>query len=435
MQVDWEDSRGAIAVELYDKDLTQEDDFLGRAEVKVADLVAAGDGAVVGWFPLRKSGDAAKDATLLEAPPRAGDPAPYGEVFLKASLRLLAADAPGNAANWRYEQALCKSLLEPTFRISRDKRAGYLGQYKSVTRSMKAMQDIVLWMASQVERVNALLTWTHPVKTALVAAGLAAGVLACCLIPNRLLVAALVTKMFVKGLAVKARGTDDSEVKKQDPTEIQLANLLNSLPTAPQNEEAYRCKRIVWTAQHERELNRVRINLNFAFRVRCQGRCYVLQVVNVRDDGGAAADGAASAAAPTRRRKREQWVPAYVAVVNGLVLTWPTLDAAASNKKPSLALVIAGPCVAADDVAGLPPAVAGHARLSLAAKSDKLRKIRDFHVSVKTPLVAALEAAVDAELCASTDAASPRREQRRLDREATRACLDSPPARAHAKTS
>ena len=65
--VPWEDSKSAIAVEAYDKDVTQTDDFLGTARISLADLVAAESGVVVGWLPLELSGDAAKDATLLGA--------------------------------------------------------------------------------------------------------------------------------------------------------------------------------------------------------------------------------------------------------------------------------------------------------------------------------------------------------------------------------
>ena len=97
---------------------------------------------------------------------------PYGEVFLKASIRMLddvgmGKDGTKTSAHsdWKYEQALCKSLLEPQFAISSDKQAGYLGQYKSVTRSMKSMQDVVLNIADVMERSLALMTWEHPIKT------------------------------------------------------------------------------------------------------------------------------------------------------------------------------------------------------------------------------------------------------------------------------
>ncbi|KAH8045675.1 hypothetical protein JL720_16608 [Aureococcus anophagefferens] len=141
---------------------------------------------------------------------------------------------------------------------------------------MKSMQDSVLFMAAQLERVHALFTWAHPMKTGLMFFGLVCGIAAMCVIPNKLCVSGLITKLFFKGLCKKLRGHDESEIVTPDPTDIQMANMLNSLPTAPQTAQAMAVKRKVWKAQHERELNRVRINLNFAFRVRCQFRCYVL---------------------------------------------------------------------------------------------------------------------------------------------------------------
>ena len=224
-----------------------------------------------------------------------------------------------------------------------------------------------------------------------------------CLVPNRLLVSGLVTKLFVKGLAIKLKGTDDSEVKRTDPAEIQMFNLLNSLPTATQTEEAYRTKRIVWTAQHERELNRVRVNLNFAFRVRCQFRCYVLDKPFKTDRADHKGRLGASPGNKSPRGGQVKWVQAYVAVVNGQVLAWPGLDVAASNKKPTNSFTIAGPAVALepDDNPLLPPAKSDTKILSIASKSDRNKKIRDFYLLVKVDVVDNFEAAVYEELVAT----------------------------------
>ena len=115
---------------------------------------------------------------ILGAEPTDG-PHAYGEVFVKASIRLLD-NSNSQTANWQYEQALCKSLLEPTFKIKEEKGAGYIGQYKSATRTMKSMQDSVLFMAAQLERVHALFTWAHPMKTGLMFFGLICGIAAMC---------------------------------------------------------------------------------------------------------------------------------------------------------------------------------------------------------------------------------------------------------------
>ena len=335
---------------------------------------------------------------ILGAEPTDG-PHAYGEVFVKASIRLLD-NSSSQTANWQYEQALCKSLLEPTFKIKEEKGAGYIGQYKSATRTMKSMQDSVLFMAAQLERVHALFTWAHPMKTGLMFFGLICGIAAMCVIPNKLCVSGLITKLFFKGLCKKLRGHDESEIVKPDPTDIQMANMLNSLPTAPQTAQAMAVKRKVWKAQHERELNRVRINLNFAFRVRCQFRCYVLDYHKIpgKGPGAAAADGKENGPGKQKlKNAAASWAPAYVAVVNGLVLVWPNLDSAASNKKPATSLVIAGPAVAAD-ATYLPPPKPGTKLLSVASTAGRDKKIRDFEISLKVEMVEAFADAVYAEL-------------------------------------
>ncbi|KAH8088627.1 hypothetical protein JL720_6573 [Aureococcus anophagefferens] len=388
-------TRSAIAVEVYDKDVTQTDDFLGAARISLADLVAAESGVVVGWLPLELSGDAAKDATLLGAEPTDG-PHAYGEVFVKASIRLLD-NSTSQTANWQYEQALCKSLLEPTFKIKEEKGAGYIGQYKSATRTMKSMQDSVLFMAAQLERVHALFTWAHPMKTGLMFFGLVCGIAAMCVIPNKLCVSGLITKLFFKGLC-KLRGHDESEIVTPDPTDIQMANMLNSLPTAPQTAQAMAVKRKVWKAQHERELNRVRINLNFAFRVRCQFRCYVLDYHKLSQGKGAGAsaadgkeNGSARRSSSTRRRPgRRPTSPSSTAWCSSGRTSTPRRRTRSPRRPRHRARVAA--------TRYLPPPRPGTKLLSVASTAGRDKKIRDFEISLKVEMVEAFADAVYAEL-------------------------------------
>ena len=39
---------------------------------------------------------------------------------------------------------------------------------------------------------------------------------------------------------------------------------------------------------------------------------------------------------------RGGWAPAFAAVVNGMLLSWPSIEAAAANKKPAHAYTLAG---------------------------------------------------------------------------------------------
>ena len=306
----------------------------------------------------------------------------YGEVRVRCSLRLLETET---SPKWRYEQALCASLLEPTFEIKADARAGYVGQYKSGIRTLKNMQDNVLWAAGVAERAHALLTWAHPKKTALFCVGLVCGIVGCSLIPNKLLVAALLSKMFVKGLAVKLKGAKDiSKLKKRPDDEVQLDNFLASLPTMPQAEVAQRHKRLVWTAQHAREVNRMRVALNHAFRTRCVGKCLVLGPNPESMEGVMGLTG------------DDAWHPACFAVVNGLVVTWDSLEAAAANKKPTRLLTIAGPAHPAEHPRAPPPR--GRKVVSIATRVGASEKIRDFELALKIDLVDAFSRAVTAEL-------------------------------------
>ena len=77
----------------------------------------------------------------------------------------------------------CRTLLEPATQEGGSKK-GYVGQYKSVTRTMKRTQDDILWIAGLLERFLALCTWQHPRKTLFFCFGLLMAYVVCCLIPN-----------------------------------------------------------------------------------------------------------------------------------------------------------------------------------------------------------------------------------------------------------
>ena len=58
----------------------------------------------------------------------AGKQHPCGEVLVRCQLRLLDSEHVSTGVDWRYEQSLCKSILEPHVVVKKDKGAGYVGQ-------------------------------------------------------------------------------------------------------------------------------------------------------------------------------------------------------------------------------------------------------------------------------------------------------------------
>jgi hypothetical protein len=127
---------------------------------------------------------------------------------------------------------------------------------------------------------------------------LLAGVVAACLVPNNYCVAALISKMFIKGLALKLKGIDASCPTKADASETQLCNLLASLPSKSAETDAFRLKRLLWAAQHARAELRVQVDLHCAFRVKCQ-----LKVWCFEETSG-------------------KWVQSYCVCANGLLLIY-----------------------------------------------------------------------------------------------------------------
>mmetsp|Transcript_25211 Transcript_25211/g.87069 ORF Transcript_25211/g.87069 Transcript_25211/m.87069 type:complete len:303 (-) Transcript_25211:254-1162(-) len=269
-----------------------------------------------------------------------------------------------------------RDLTDSKKQVADDKKSGYVGQYKSVTRSMKNAQDLAVSLAEFLECAVALCTWVHPEKTLLVACGLLAGVVAACLVPNTYCVAALISKLFIKGLALKLKGIDASCPTPADQSETQLCNLLASLPSQSAERDAFRLKRQLWAAQHARAELRVQVDLHCAFRVRCQ-----LKVWYYEDAAG-------------------KWVQSYVVCANGLLLVYASLGSASENKKPSHTFVIAG-SAERRAVADLKPKPAPPSALhviSLATRSEKVTRIRDVFMAIKPQLVDSLVSAVDGEL-------------------------------------
>jgi hypothetical protein len=357
--VPWRRCKGSVLVDVYDRDVASSDDFLGRVSIPLRDVARAKNKSVEGWYPIERSGDEVKDKALLDHLKKRGlddQKRSKGETFgalrLRLSLRVETTRAQTIRpwADWRSEQALCRTLLEPATQEGGSKK-GYVGQYKSVTRTMKRTQDDILWIAGLLERFLALCTWQHPRKTLFFCFGLTMAYVVCCLIPNRLLVAAVISKMFLGGLMKRLRYGNKlvRKAAKKDSTLIMAENFLASLPTAPQREVAARHKRLVRAQQHKRELGRVRVALNFAFRATCMGRC-AFPVSQL----GRALRGVVDVDGLEDETQRKEWASGFCAVVTGLLIVWPSLDDAAQNRKPERVLELAGPLTEAPVDAPLP---------------------------------------------------------------------------------
>lgn len=400
VRVPWRRAKGSVVIDVYDRDVASADDFLGRVAIPLRDVARAKGRSVEGWFPLVPSGDPTKDVALANHLKLRGSPKKkkrffgkkaetFGALRLRVSLRVETTRAQTIRpwADWRSEQALCRSLLEPTAQGSADKKT-YVGQYKSVTRTMKRTQDDILWMAGLLERFLALCSWQHPRKTLFACGGLLVAYVACCLVPNRLLVATVLSKMFLGGLCKRMRYGNKVRTgpKARDSTQVRAENFLASLPTAPQREVAARHKRLVRAQQHKRELGRVRVALNFAFRARCMGRCSfpVSQL-------GRALRGVVDVDGLEDEAQKRDWAPGFCAVVTGLLVVWPSLDAAAANRKPERVLEIAGPLTEAP--ADAPPPERGMASMSVCTRGA----LNPVVFAVKVEMVDAFVSAVRAE--------------------------------------
>lgn len=389
----WRDSTGHIVVELWDHDVAQHDEFLGRCRIPLSSLFESHRvDTLDAWFTLEPYAadlgdlDDKKNAAIKKA-----DATTLGKIRIAARTRLVTDRAPSCHA-WQHDQSVRRRLLEPEFVVESDKKAGYVGQYKDVTRSLKSMQDSILYMATVMERLVALCTWVHPTKTLAVLGGFVAVFIVCLLVPNNILVASFITKLFMNGLVLKFRGHDDSEVPPVDPTETQVFNLVHSLPNATQRSDAYKYKRLVFAAQAKRVEATVRISLHFAFRVRSQLHACIVS------RSGVPVQPSHDAASSDSKR----WTHVYVVVVDAMVLIWPSVAAAADNKKPLVSLIIAGPPLSAADAekppASWPPHPPALHLVSFAARTSKSAKIKDFFLALPKPSVATFTSAVEDEI-------------------------------------
>lgn len=433
--VPWHRAKGSILVEIYDHDVASSDDFLGCCRIPIARLFPLTGAPCVldEWFDLKRYTNAAEGdeddnvananvsskknsvidesaapnlgrvriaarARILESADSAsqtqaefddgdtgtvaGRHTPWYSISARNPRRSLRAarwsTSKKDGHGWRHDQAIRRSLLEPHVHIENEKKVGYVGQYKDVTRSLKSMQNSVLSFATFLERFVALCTWVHPTKTVFVTACLLVAMYVLLIVPSRLCVAAVVTKLFLNGLVLKIRGHDNSEVPFRDPTEIQVTNLINSLPNATQRAEAYRIRRALWAAQYRKRENAVRTSLHFSFRVRCQIHACVLS--------GRRHAVFADAAADSPQTSDKRWTYVYVVVVDGLILVWPTLVAAADNKRPLVSLHISGPALVNHDVEPPPdswPSIPAALHLvSVACCLSRSSKIKDFYLAI-----------------------------------------------------
>lgn len=446
--VPWHEAKGHVVVELFDNDLASQDDFLGRCRIPIADLFGGGNrprglhrktNSVLldEWYSLEPSSSPKKNSAIQGAAPDLGSVriavrARVVDSVSNEEARGTSFDGPGGAKkatwsldSWQHDQAIRRSVLEPEVEVGgREKKSGYVKQYKDVTRSLKSMQDTVLWLATTLERLLALCTWVHPTKTLVVVFGLAAGVAILVLVPNRLVVAASLTKMFLNGLVRKIKARSKSEVRHRMAEYIQLENFIKSFPDSRQRSRAYRVKRSVWASQYRRREAQVQINLHFSFRIRCQMEACIVSrsssssfaalsgtfrrqtssILNVRGGERRAHDAVeATHTDSTVDPELKKWTYVYLAVVDSMVLVWPNVNAAAENKKPLLSCYIAGePLVGRNKVEPPPnnwPLPPAYLRLvSFASKLPRTNKIKDFYLAIDPSLVKTFVDAVKAEI-------------------------------------
>ncbi|KAJ8604766.1 hypothetical protein CTAYLR_001000 [Chrysophaeum taylorii] len=439
--VPWHDAKGRVLIEIYDRDVASDDTFLGCCRIPIAKLFSY-QHHLDEWFQLERYPDGdisssdknnnkattSKKTAKKNAAIDASTAANFGSVRICARARVVdsassldlspPSEKHRHHSSWQHAQAIRRSILEPEIRIRDDKKAGYVGQYKDVARSLKSMQDSVLMLATYLERFVALCTWVHPAKTLFVAFGLAAAVLLCLVIPNRVLVASLVAKLFLNGLFLKLRGQDNSEVPFKDPTYTQISNLLSSLPNATQRAAAYKIKRDVWTSQFKRHEKAVRISLQFAFRVRCQIHACIISKTSTlagftsaptygaidESTRSTAADSARARRRPQQAVENKKWTYVYVVVVDAMVIIWQNVSAAADNKKPLLSLHIAGPPLVDEPPPSTwPDRPRGLTLVSLASRLPRASKIKDFYLALAPYDVETFAAAVHFEILDSAN--------------------------------
>ena len=125
----------------------------------------------------------------------------------------------------------------------RDRVQGLTGQLKKFQRTMFRLQQQLHDATSLAERFVHLLSWTHPRKTALVVAGMLCGISMLLLFPNRLVVAAGVSYMYLDGLMMSLDKTEKSGQKTVAKSDIQMLNFLRSIPNKVELRNVFNLRR------------------------------------------------------------------------------------------------------------------------------------------------------------------------------------------------
>ena len=286
----WASSLGAATFEVFDSNLSTQEMLLGRARLPLRSLAAHFGEPAVYELPLEPSAVPKRNRGAIQRTLENDHDAKLGSIRVVAALEKGVVEADDRLE--RAKRGLAADVFErkqlAAMSTKKAKVSAY-GNVKDLKRSLKGALDTAEFVTSTLERILALLTWEYPGKTLVVTLGLVAGITAMLLIPNNLLVAAFVSKLFLTGLVVKfkvwwpqkqeddAVKCDDPALKqaKQDPTEVQLFNFVKSLPNAPQRDRALANRRLVARAQAKRNDTRARIGLHFGLRVRFQNYLYV----------------------------------------------------------------------------------------------------------------------------------------------------------------
>lgn len=272
----WTQQQAGVVFEVFDQNLVTNEAFLGLARLDVSELASHVGEPRVYEIPLGPSGIDKKDRGPVNAHLKRGRG--LGTLTVEATLEPVD-DADLKRVNPRLAAAnrtLAADVFErKAFKggLKKKSRSAY-GNVKEIRRGLRSAYETVETATSMLERLWALMSWDHPLKTLLVAFGLVAGVIGCSLVPNNLICAGLMSKFFLTGLVLKLRGDDLTIVKKVDASEIQLKNLLRSLPNAPQREQAFKSMRALYSAQALRNDARAKIGLAFGLRVRYQAYVY-----------------------------------------------------------------------------------------------------------------------------------------------------------------
>lgn len=272
----WTQQHAGVVFEVYDQNLVTNEAFLGVARLDISELASHVGEPRVYEIPLGPSGMDKKDRGPVNTHLKRG--LGLGTLTVEASLEPVD-DADLKRSNPRLaatNRALAADVFErKAFKggLKKKSRSAY-GNVKEIRRGLRSAYETVETATSMLERLWALMSWDHPLKTLLVAFGLVAGIAGCCLVPNNLICAGLMSKFFLTGLVVKLRGDDLTIVKKVDSSEIQLKNLLRSLPNAPQREQAFKSMRALYSAQALRNDAQAKISLAFGLRVRYQAYVY-----------------------------------------------------------------------------------------------------------------------------------------------------------------